>query len=77
MTMNKTPIQELIDDLAEYCDFYVGESDKWLQKEKQSAFDCWSDGVKYSADRLSFGKTSSIEDRFEQFYSQYAEQHKK
>lgn len=93
MKTNKTPIQEFkclfieqFSPLAksfesvtfsyEYLNILdlINES---LEKEKQFAFDCWSDGVKYSADRLSFGKTSSIEDRFEQFYSQYVEQHTK
>ena len=77
MTTNKTPIQELIEDLAEHCDFYVGNEEEWLQKEKAFASLLFSCGHArgYQSAIYAFDEEKTAP-TFEQFYSQYAKQHK-
>lgn len=91
--MNKTPIQELIYvaqkmlDVAtieknkEMIELFISFIETGLQKEKQFAFDCFEAGglyqeAKFGYDYMERGITHDADD-FEQFYSQYAEQHKK
>lgn len=83
--MNKTPIQELIwlmCDGTDNIDESVKISEvwdwahKWIQKEKQFAFECFEAGKKFGGDTILPPVTSKFYPEipnFEQFYSQYEE----
>lgn len=86
--MNKTPIQELIDWVNSEEDLSTDEKYVCVdsvslsiflyelqQKEKQFAFECFSAGESYCS--YHCGPNLEESPDFEQFYSQYVEQHKK
>lgn len=76
--MKKTPMQEFLEDMdACKVDFFVDE-DKWLQKEKAFAFDCWMEATNLAYWNHSMFAESSDKPKFtsfDEFYSQYAEKH--
>lgn len=85
--MNKTPIQELIDDLTRRGVFINPSKmtllikrsiDAYQQKEKQFGFDCFEAGMQHGMDictSIDWGD-NPIEPNFKQFYSQYTQQQK-
>jgi hypothetical protein len=68
--MNKTPIQELKEQLVEE-DIRCLSIDSYLQKEKQFAFECFEAGCAYILSEHAYLKQTHP--NFDQFYSQYAE----
>lgn len=91
MTTNKTPIQELIGyctrtrfnveqtdgfrfEALDYDDIIIAIREEFEQKEKAFAFDCFTEGMNYGVARILYGGDGNNYS-FEQFYSQYAEQH--
>lgn len=76
----KTPIQELIEELTKRFIPYNNRElyyilEKYGEKEKQFAFDCFEAGESYCS--YHCGPNLEESPDFEQFYSQYAEQHTK
>lgn len=83
---NKTPIQELIEyfydmqnnartsnEISIYINEVCATLETYQQKEKAFAFDCFEEGQ----DTIILLGRQELEDAFEDFYSQYAEQHNK
>lgn len=89
MTTNKTPIQELIDDLTRRGVFLNPSKmtllikrhiDYWAEKEKAFAFDCYKAGLNLGYWNHSL--YADPEDRtefndFDSFYAKYVSQHTK
>lgn len=76
--MKKTPIAELKEELLRKFKNYNNHQlyniiEKYEQKEKAFAFDCFEAGESYNNQFCGAGK--DVEPDFEIFYSQYATQH--